>query len=132
MARTVVDHIGIIVEDLHRSMTFFERLLNLKPAAVQEMEAVGLRVARMEAENIAIELIQYTDQGEGFGRKVMGSEPGVNHFSVKAKNVDAAVGRFRQGGVKAMEGFPRRGSHGRVAFFEPATTEKILIEICGP
>ncbi len=132
MARPMVDHIGIIVEDLERSLALFERLFDLRPTAIQEMEGVGLRIAQLEAENIAIELIQYMGGEETFGRKVMGPRPGLNHFSVKVADVDGFVNRFQDSGVKVMEGFPRKGSHGRVAFFEPETTEKILMEVCGP
>ena len=132
MARPIVDHIGIIVEDLERSLTLFERLFDLRPTVIQEMEEVGLRIAELKAANIAIELIQYMGDGESFGRKVMGPRPGANHFSFRVEDVDAAVNRFKNSGVTPLEGFPRKGSHGRVAFFEPETTEKILMEVCGP
>jgi hypothetical protein len=29
-----------------------------------------------------------------------------------------------------IEGCPRKGAHGRIAFFHPETTEGVLIELC--
>ncbi len=131
MSRVYVDHMGIIVEDLERSLALFERLFGLKPTTIKEMDELGLRVAHLNAENVGIELIQYTGEGENFGKKVMGPKPGMNHFSVKVEDVAQTVGRFQDEGLQVMDGFPREGSHGQVAFFEPESTEQILLEVCG-
>ena len=63
-----IEHIGIVVEDLERSLALFEGLLGLKAAGVKEMAEVGLRVASLQAENIRIELLQDTSGGSDFGR----------------------------------------------------------------
>ncbi|WP_457551090.1 VOC family protein [Desulfobacula sp.] len=125
-----VDHIGIIVENIEKSMTLFQSLFGFESTHIKEMKEVGLRIATLKAENIDIELIQYTDQDDSFGKKVMGDTPGVNHFAINMKNVETAVKDFQKKGIKIMKGFPRTGNHGRVAFFESRTTEKILLEIC--
>jgi len=125
-----VEHIGILVEDLDRSLGVFERLLGLGAAEVKDMPDVGMRVASLRAENIRIELIQYTSETGGFGRKVMGSAAGYNHIAVEVDDLGPALKEWEAGGVQVMEGFPRDGSHGRVAFFEPSTTEGLLLEVC--
>ena len=125
-----VEHIGIIVEDLDRSLELFETLFGLEASAVMDMEEVGLRVARLEAENIRIELIQYTSAGESFGRRVMGSGTGYNHISLEVEDMTSALGAWSAKGVRVMEGFPRPGSHGRVAFFDPDSTGGLLLEVC--
>jgi methylmalonyl-CoA/ethylmalonyl-CoA epimerase len=126
----IVDHIGIIVQDLNDTLTLFERLFGLKPTMIQEMPEVGLKIAHLKPENVDIELLQYTMQEESFGRKVMGSRSGLNHLCFRVNRVDDSVRSFETQGVKVKEGFPRQGSHGRVAFFEPETTDGILIELC--
>ncbi|WP_300457645.1 VOC family protein [Desulfobacula sp.] len=125
-----VDHIGIIVEDLEKSVTLFESLFGLSSSEIKEMDNVGLKIATLKAENIDIELIQYMEGKNNFGKDVMGERPGVNHFSIKTANVDAAVLAFEKKGLSVMEGFPRTGSHGSVAFFKKETTQNILMEIC--
>jgi hypothetical protein len=54
----------------------------------------------------------------------------VNHLSIRVDRVDDSVQAYRRKGVIVQEGFPRQGSHGRIAFFEPETTDGILMEIC--
>jgi methylmalonyl-CoA epimerase len=132
MTPPVVDHIGIIVEDLDQALVLFDRVFNLKPSKQKTMPDVGLRIAQLEAANIHLELIQYIGQEEGFGQKVMGSRPGINHFSVQVGDIQETLNRFHDQGVHVMEGFPRPGSHGQVAFFDPASTNGILMEVCQP
>ncbi len=131
MNKPRIDHIGIIVENLDDTVKLFERLFDVKPVNIKEMPEVGLKIAHINAANISIELLQYTGSGDCFAKRVMGSETGVNHFSASVKDVDAAIEDFKNKGLKVMEGFPRPGSHGKVAFFDPGTTGGILMEICG-
>ena len=127
-----IGHIGVIVDDLDQAIALFENLFDLKPARVHAMEDVGIKIAHMNAENIDIELIQYTREEGNLAREVMGAKSGINHISVEVRDVHAAVNGFDKQGVKVMEGFPRPGSHGTVAFFSPETTEGILLEVCEP
>lgn len=129
MKRPYVDHFGIIVDNLEQAIELFERMFDLKPSKIKEMADVGLRIARLKAENIDIELIQYTSE-ENFGKRVMGPEKGLNHISINVEDMGVVLRDLEEKGIKTKEGFPRAGSHGLVAFFEPDTTEGILLEVC--
>jgi methylmalonyl-CoA epimerase len=127
-----IEHIGIVVEDLERSLELFEALLGLEAAGVQEMQEVGLRVASLQAENIRIELLQYTSGGSDFGRRVMGSRTGYNHIAVQVDEMGPVLEHWTSAGARIQDGFPRAGSHGRVAFFERNSTGGLLLELCEP
>lgn len=131
MKRPYVDHIGIIVEDLDKALGLLEGLFQMKPDKVMEMAEVGLRIAHLKAENISIELLQYTGmEGDGIAVRAMGTRNGINHLSLRVGDLDATLKNFQERGINVAEGFPRPGSHGQVAFFQPETTQEILLEIC--
>lgn len=132
MTRPHVDHIGVIVADLDAAVRTFEVLFGGPPKAVKTLDEAGLRVAEFEAANITIELIEYLEPGASFARSVMGAGAGINHLSLRVDDVGAAIRALEGAGVKTMEGFPTRGAHGRVAFFDPATTHGLLFEVCEP
>ena len=125
-----IDHIGIIVEDIEKSVKLFEQRFGLKLAGTKEMPDVGLRIAQIIAENVRIELIQYMGEDSNFGKEVMGTRGGLNHISIGVENIQGTLNSLQNKGLKIIEGFPRQGSHGMVAFFEPETTEGILLELC--
>jgi methylmalonyl-CoA epimerase len=131
MTKPVIDHIGIVVADLDRSVARLRPLFGV-PKMTKDMPEVGLRVAEFDAANVTVELLQYTGTNDGFARRVMGDKLGLNHISARVGDVEAAVAELGEAGFRLMDGFPREGAHGRVAFFEPDATTGLLFEICRP
>ncbi len=132
MSKPRVDHIGVIVGDLDEAIAMLARVFDWRPDAVKEMAETGLRVAVFEAANVTVELLQYLAPGESFARAVMGGREGLNHITFAVDDIEAAMREMAAAGASAMAGFPRQGAGGRIAFFEPATTSGMLIEICEP
>ena len=126
---TRIDHIGIIVADLDSAVAKLGVLFGA--AEIKNLPDVGLRVAEFRAANVTIELLQYTKSPE-FARRVMGERTGLNHLSIRVENVERSIEQLREAGFVPMEGFPRRGAHGRVAFFEPDAASGLLFEVCQP
>jgi methylmalonyl-CoA/ethylmalonyl-CoA epimerase len=127
-----IGHIGIIVPDLDAAMGTLSRLFDIEPASVKELHAVGLRIAEFHAENITLELIEHVTEQTGLARSTMGASPGLNHISVTVHDMNHALEHLQNKGLSLMEGFPRPGSHGTVAFFHPEPTTGLLLEICSP
>lgn len=131
MSKIHIDHIGIIVDDLEASVAMFTKMLGEGPTMAKDMPENGLKIAEFETANVAIELLQFTGPNTGFAKEVMGEKSGINHFSLRVDKVSDAIGKMEELGAEKMDGFPRNGAHGRVAFFKPETTGNILIEVCG-
>ena len=132
MNKPVVNHIGIIVADLEAGIAMFKRLFGDDTASIKEMPEVGLRIAVFAATNVAIELLQYTGTNDEFAKRTMGESPGVNHISFGVEKLADAIAELEAAGAEIMDGFPRQGPHGSVAFFEPASTGGVLLEVCEP
>ncbi|HEU4351613.1 MAG TPA: VOC family protein [Burkholderiales bacterium] len=126
---TRVDHIGIIVSDLDAAVAKLGVLFG--EARRKDLPDVGLRVAEFRAENVTIELLEYTSNAD-FARRVMGERIGLNHLSLAVEDAERSIGALRDAGFTPMQGFPRQGVHGRVAFFEPDNASGLLFEICQP
>ena len=131
MSGTHIDHIGIVVGDLDAAVSRLKPLFG-NSVQIKELVDVGLRVAEFQAANVTVELLQYTGTNDAFARQVMGERLGLNHVSARVENVERSLAELRAAGLRPMEGFPRRGAHGRVAFFEPDAVTGLLFEICQP
>jgi len=127
-----IDHIGIVVDDLEASIASMQRMLRGAPLVRRSIPDAGLEVAEFTTANLVVELLKYTDDGDGFGRAVMGSARGVNHLSLAVDDLDAALAGLRAQGVEPAAGFPRRGAHGRVAFLPRDADTGLLFELCQP
>ena len=130
MTAPSVDHIGIIVDDLEASVSLMQKILPGAPMRRKSLPEVGLEAVEFVAQNIIVELLQYTSNDQSFARKTMGSETGINHFSVSVSNIDQALHTLSKEGYEAMAGFPRQGAHGRIAFMNVDPRLPTRIELC--
>ena len=131
MSKIAVDHIGVIVEDIEDAVARYSAILG-PPAKRVELQDVGLRVAEFETANVTIELIQYAGEKDEFARRVMGDARGLNHISLRVGDLTSSLAAARASGLRIQEGFPRRGAHGEVAFFERDGGTGLLLEFCEP
>lgn len=131
MSKVEVDHIGVVVDDLDAAVERYTAILG-PPAKRVELDDVGLRVAEFETANVTIELIQYAGEQAAFAKQVMGEAVGLNHVSLRVGDLAGSLDTARDAGLKVQKGFPRRGAHGEVAFFERDAATGLLLEFCEP
>ncbi|RPH65762.1 MAG: methylmalonyl-CoA epimerase, partial [Burkholderiales bacterium] len=61
-----IDHIGIVVDDLEPAIAALSRMLPGAPLTLRSVPDAGLEVAEFAAANLIVELLRYTDPGDGF------------------------------------------------------------------
>jgi methylmalonyl-CoA/ethylmalonyl-CoA epimerase len=122
-------HIGIVVKDLERAIEKFKSF-GLQCTDVRELKELKIKIAFFSAGGSQLELIQFLSD-EQKRTTIVGSQVGaINHLCFEVDDLEATIGDFEKKGAKMVPGYPKKGAHGRVAFFYPETTEDVLIEIC--
>lgn len=121
-------HVGIEVKDLELAIDKFKGF-GLHLSEIAEVKELGVKIAFFSIKESIIELIYYT-QAEKLDRAVFFQKSAINHICFEVDDLDTSIQDFEKSGAKLVDGFPRSGAHGRVAFFHPETTENALIEIC--
>ena len=125
-----IDHIGIIVQALEPAIAAMSLVLPNAPLVRRSLPDVGLEVAEFQAANVIVELLQYTSQEAGLARRTMGSATGLNHLSISVPDLGAALAALAAHGARPMEGFPRQGAHGRIAFMHTDPRTGLRVELC--
>lgn len=105
-----VNHIGIPVTDLDRSVAFYAALTGTDPSFVNPMHGEGLsrgaevqnaklRFAMIEIGNLALELLEYEtpDPGGPFDRP--NNRTGSIHIAFEVDDIDAAFDRCKAAGI---------------------------------
>jgi methylmalonyl-CoA/ethylmalonyl-CoA epimerase len=125
-------HIGIMGKDFERTVKKFKGF-GLPCTEVIEVKEIKAKIAFFPIGDTMLELIceegpvNPQDKMQVTVRKQEGT---INHLCFEVDNLETTIKDFEKNGAKLIEGCPRRGAHGRVAFFDPETTEGVLIELC--
>lgn len=126
-----VRHIGIVIEDLDHAIKKFEGF-GLTCTEVIERTEEGIRFAFFPIGDTLIELLSFSpDKDWDPIHALIRSQKGaINHLCFEVDDLEASMRNFEKSGAKLVEGSPRLGAHGRIAYFYPETTEGVLIELC--
>ncbi len=100
-----IDHIGIMTNDLEKSVRFYTDVLGFSIAMKMEMAYAGLSVAFIEKEGSKIELMEY--KGKDAPKRSKGVEitigrssiPLNDHTSFSVDNIEDTVTELKEKGV---------------------------------
>ena len=126
-----IRHLGVIVDEMDAAVKKYEGF-GLKCSERLEKEEEGMKIAFFPIGDTLIEFISFSpDKGWDPVHTVVRSQKGaLNHICFEVDDLEASIQDFEKNGAKLLEGSPMKGAHGRVAFFQPETTDNVLIEIC--
>jgi len=123
-------HVGIVVEDIEKSLSQYEKLFNLKPTAVVNALGGKVRAAFVPAGDGEIELLQPLDETVPLMQYLRTHGTGIHHISLTTDDIDSEVNRLRKEGVVFDRETPTVGAHGtRIIFTVPKSTDNIAIEL---
>ena len=120
-----IDHIGIAVNDLDKSLEKYEKLYQAKASQIVIMEELNLRIGFIHIGEVMLELLQPIVPGE----QRIGGE-GIDHIAYRVDNLNALLEKMKKDGAKLNDETPRAGAHGaRIAFVNAEETNNVLVEL---
>ena len=125
-------HVGIMVDDFDRAIEKFKGL-GIDCTETAENKNIDLRVGFLPIGDSALELLYHSHPDKGddpMSSVVRGQKGPLNHLCFEVDDLEGTISAFQRNGAKLIEGCPRPGAHGRIAFFYPETTAGVLIELC--
>lgn len=124
-----IHHIGIVVQDIEEAIGAYSKGLGIAPKQITEIEDVDLKVAVLKVGEVEIELLRYGNPDLPIAKALKGNEPGINHICYEVDRFDDTMTNLMTLGFTLIPGFPRKGVHGRIAFFIPPHSPQERIEI---
>ena len=124
------DHIGVVVKDLQKAMGVLSQYFDLEAQETIEIKDAGIRIGFYPLGSGQMELIEFQKPIDGVDPIVTRPRAGVQHVAFQVDDFEQTLKDLTAKGLKTVEGFPRSGAHGQVAFFYPPEGLDLLIEIC--
>jgi methylmalonyl-CoA/ethylmalonyl-CoA epimerase len=128
-----VHHIGIAVKDLKESVALFERVLGLKPAAIEDAPCQQVSEAIFKiGTGIEIDLLEPTGPDSAVARFLERRGEGLHHICFEVDDVDAELKSMEAKGVELIDREGRDGVSGRIGFLHPKSIKGVLVELLQP
>ncbi len=128
---TKVDHIGIAVKDLNKAIKFYEEVLGIKCVDTEEIEEQKVKTAFLPIGDTEIELLESTEADGPIAKHIEKRGEGVQHIAYRVENIEEAIEKMKEKGIRMIDEKPRYGAGGaKIAFAHPKDTYGVLIELC--
>lgn len=131
MEPTHIEHLGIAVKSLDKSIPYFENLLGIKCYAIEEVKDQKVRTAFFKIGQTKIELLESTDPEGPIGKFLEKKGEGIHHLAFAFDDADQALKSAEEKGLMLIDKVTRKGAEGmNIGFLNPKSTHGVLIEFC--
>lgn len=126
-----IDHIGIAVRSLEKSLPFYRDQLGMVLEGTEEVADQKVCVAFLAVGESRIELLEPTADDSPVARFLEKNGEGIHHLAYRVADLDASLAALKADGVRLIDETPRAGAHGaRIAFLHPRASGGVLTELC--
>ena len=130
MNTTVIDHIGIAVNSIDKSLAFWETTLGVKCTGVETVADQKVKTAFLPIKESEVELLEATDPESPIAKFIEKKGEGIHHLAVRVDDLAGALAELKAKGVRLIDETPRKGAGGAlIAFIHPKATGGILLEL---
>jgi methylmalonyl-CoA epimerase len=130
---TVIDHVGVAVEDLDAALELYQGALAMPLVHRETVSEQGVDAALLDVGDGHIELLAPLGPDTPVGKFLARKGPGIHHIAYRVEDVEATLAKLTDAGVRLIDEHPRNGIRGsRVAFLHPSSTGGVLTEIVQP
>ena len=124
-----INHVGIVVRDLGAAAKI-AAALGLELGRTKILTDRGIQVAKLNAPNAALEFIAPVTEDSEIQKFLEKRGGGLHHICFTTTDINRAIRRFQDAGIRTIPGSRRKGADGKeVIFFHPRDTGGILIEL---
>lgn len=128
-----IDHIGVAVEDIEAAIGLYQESFGMELGLRETVEEQGVEAALMNVGEGHVELMAPTGPDTPVGKFLAKRGAGLHHVAYAVDDIDATLERIATTGIELIDVKARVGIGGsRVAFLEPRSTGRVLIEIVEP
>ena len=126
-----IEHIGIAVKDLAKSIPLFEQLLNTPCYKTEEVVSEGVKTAFFKTGEAKIELLQASNDTSAISKFISKKGEGIHHLAFEVENIEAEMKRLQALGFELLSSEPKLGADNKkICFLHPKSTNGILVELC--
>jgi len=128
---TSINHIGIAVKDLKKSMEMYSSIFQVEDFHIESVEEQKVNVASFKVGDVLIELTEAMDETSPIYKFIEKRGEGIHHIAFESDGVQSDLDRLKSQNINLINESPRDGAHDMlIAFLHPKSTGGVLMELC--
>ena len=125
-----IEHIGIAVNDLNTSSSFWENILNIVHTHTEDVESEGVSTKIFDTGEGKIELLDSLDKNSPIHKFLQKKGPGIHHICLEVDNINEAISELKNYKIDILNDSPSIGAEGyKIVFIHPRSTGGVLVEL---
>ena len=125
-----IDHLGIAVKSIEEAKKLFHDILGLEFEGTETVQEQKVTTAFFPVGDSEVELLESTDPDGPIAKYLEKRGEGIQHIAFRVDNLEEALARLKDKGIRLIDEKPRRGAGGaKIAFIHPKATHGVLIEL---
>lgn len=126
-----IEHIGIAVKNLEKSIPLFEKLLGTNCYKIELVEDQNVKTAFFLIGETKIELLEATSDKSPIAKFISKKGEGIHHIAISVEAIEEKIKELEALGFQIIDKVPRIGAEGDlISFLHPSSTNNVLFEIC--
>ena len=126
-----VEHIGIAVKDLAKSISLFEQLLGSPCYKTETVASEAVNTAFFLQKSTKIELLESSHPEGAIAKFIDKKGEGMHHIAFEVPDIIAEMERLKKQGFTLLSETAKKGADNKlICFVHPKETNGVLIELC--
>ncbi|WP_010284518.1 methylmalonyl-CoA epimerase [Bacillus timonensis] len=126
-----IDHIGIAVSSIEKSLPFYTTILNLQLEGIEEVDSEKVRVAFIKIGESKLELLEPLSSDSPIAKFIEKRGEGIHHIALGTSSIEERIREIKENGIRMLADEPKFGAGGaKIAFMHPKSTGSVLYELC--
>lgn len=124
-----INHVGIVVQDLEKSLPFWNKILGLSATAVERVPSYKVDIAFLRAGESEIELLEPHAGNTPMEKLNRENGGGLDHLCLEVENLEEVLLELKEVGVTLINETPVLLPGRKLAFVHPSSADGVMLEL---
>ncbi len=125
-----IEHIGIAVDDLNKTSSFWGNILNIFHTHTEVVESEKVTTTIFDTKKGKIELLSSSSSNSVVEKFIKNKGTGIHHVCLEVDDVSHAIIELKEKNISLINDKPKIGAEGyKIVFIHPKSTGGVLVEL---
>ncbi len=125
-----IEHIGIAVDDLNKTSSFWGNILKILHTHTEVVESEQVKTTIFDTGVGKIELLSASSSNSVIEKFIKNKGAGIHHVCLEVDNIIKAIKELKEKNIIIINDKPKIGAEGyKVVFIHPKSTGGVLVEL---